>query len=220
MLSGNDDIVMRMGDYIEQLDDSIEFCKESDLLYKKVTADCSAAARKKAKELTAVCGLVFIHKTQIPALIHDSFLVLMDSTHDTNRLRWYLFTLLVRDRYGSWRPGGHFLTQTQHSPIIQACLTAITELIPSFNPAYMVNDDSAAEQKSYRCFDNLSSRPSSLLCQYHWFQAIKRGLPGKPLRPVREQVRKALYFAVDKADCEVYCQKVSSHMSTSFRAIY
>jgi hypothetical protein len=51
----------------------------------------------------------------------------MDSTHKTIRLKWYLFTVFVRDEVGSWIPAAFFLTQKQDAEIVEACLRRLIE---------------------------------------------------------------------------------------------
>jgi hypothetical protein len=46
----------------------------------------------------------------------------MDSTHKTNKLKWYLITLMVCDEFNSWIPAAFFLHNTQESNIITAAL--------------------------------------------------------------------------------------------------
>ena len=39
----------------------------------------------------------------------------MDATHNTNRLHWKLFTVMIRDEYGNWIPGVHILRQPPYA---------------------------------------------------------------------------------------------------------
>ena len=42
----------------------------------------------------------------------------MDSTHTTNKHSWKLYIVLVRDSFGSWLPGGHFLASGEEQSIV------------------------------------------------------------------------------------------------------
>ena len=46
------------------------------------------------------------------------YFTLMDATHNMNHLKWYLTTLMVRTKYGSWLPTAHFLHAFQDSDIL------------------------------------------------------------------------------------------------------
>jgi hypothetical protein len=148
-------------------------------------------------------GLAFVPSAWGANLESNDFLVLMDSTHQTNRWGWYLFTLLARDSHGKWRPGACFLTETQHAALITAGLRSVKELVPGFNPQYVVTDDSAAEQSAFREFN---ANAECLLCQKHWKEAVFRRLPGRDLSRARRFFERALYFAVNEAECRRFCE--------------
>jgi hypothetical protein len=42
----------------------------------------------------------------------------MNSTHNTNQLKWKLFTLMIRDEYDSWILEVHILTKNEDGDII------------------------------------------------------------------------------------------------------
>lgn len=50
----------------------------------------------------------------------------MDSTHQTNKLSWLLYTLMVRDEYGSWIPGAHMMTAREDSDIVAIGLRQVS----------------------------------------------------------------------------------------------
>lgn len=74
-------------------------------------------------------------------------LTLMDSTHSTNQLKWKLFTLMIRDEYGSWIPGAHMLADAEDGDIIGEFLRLIKRWSRAWRLRYMITDDSAAEQR-------------------------------------------------------------------------
>ena len=42
--------------------------------------------------------------------------------YETNWLKWLLYTIIVRDEYGCWVLGGHFLTKKEDGDIIAKAL--------------------------------------------------------------------------------------------------
>ena len=50
-------------------------------------------------------AIAFAKRSRLCILMRPGHLALMDSTHSTNHVKWKLFTLNVRDEYGSWIPG-------------------------------------------------------------------------------------------------------------------
>ena len=56
-------------------------------------------------------GFAFATEENLDALRKSGHLAIMDSTHKTNKHGWKLSTLLVRNAFGSWLPGGSLLRQ-------------------------------------------------------------------------------------------------------------
>ena len=73
-------------------------------------------------------GLVFAEPQRLEILRRRGHLVLMDSTHQTNKLSWLLYTLMVRDEYGSWIPGAHMMTAREDSDIVAVGLRQVSVL--------------------------------------------------------------------------------------------
>jgi hypothetical protein len=149
------------------------------------TVEFDASCREK-KNGTKRFGLAFVPPAWGGSLEVNDFVVLMDSTHQTNRWDWYLFTVLVRDSHCSWRPGACFLTESQHSNLIAAGLRAVRQLAPQFAPQFVITDDSAAEQSAWRDF---SPSTQALLCQKHWKTTVFRRLPGRDLSRARRPIQ-------------------------------
>jgi hypothetical protein len=55
--------------------------------------------------------------------------VVMDSTHDTNELKWQLYNLLIRDEVGQWIIGAHILTAREDSDIVAAGLREVSKAL-------------------------------------------------------------------------------------------
>jgi hypothetical protein len=90
-------------------------------------------------------GFSFARSHQLEKLSHHGWLTLMDSTHNTNKWRWQLFTLYIRDGYGCWDVGGHFFLEGEDSAGVVRGLGAIRELAPKWCPRYMLMDQSSSE---------------------------------------------------------------------------
>jgi hypothetical protein len=98
-------------------------------------------------------GLVFADESRLETLRHRGWLTLMDSTHDTNWLRWQLYTVIVRDSTGSKIPCAHFLTEKEDGDIIASCIRQLKEWCGGaggWQPRYYLTDDSTTEQKAVR----------------------------------------------------------------------
>lgn len=74
-------------------------------------------------------GLVFAEPNRLQVLCRRGHFVLMDSTHQTSKLSWLLYTLMVRDEYGSWVPGAHIITAHEDSDIVAAGLKQVSTAI-------------------------------------------------------------------------------------------
>ena len=46
-------------------------------------------------------AIAFAKRSRLSTLMRRGHLVLMDSTHNTNQLKWKLFTMMMRDEHGS-----------------------------------------------------------------------------------------------------------------------
>jgi len=98
----------------------------------------------------------------------------MDSTHDTNELRWPLYTLMARDTCGSWLPAAFFLTKFEDSDVAAASLKEVKQWAgKAWKLRYMLTDDSAGEQCAVRkVWKGLSAgemEVTHLLCKVYIF---------------------------------------------------
>lgn len=71
-------------------------------------------------------GLVFGHRLRLQLLARHGYLTLMDATHNTNEMKWLLYTLMVRQKHGKWIPGAHILTAKADSNIVQKGLEQVS----------------------------------------------------------------------------------------------
>jgi hypothetical protein len=88
---------------------------------------CVFISQKKSKDVSqrSTQGIAFAHPGQLEKLWCHGWLTLMDSTHQTNKHDWRLFTLYVRDRYGCWDVGAHFFVSNEDSETIAEGLQII-----------------------------------------------------------------------------------------------
>jgi hypothetical protein len=59
-----------------------------------------------------------IRRENLDALRKSGHITLMDSAHKTNKHGWKLYTVLVRDSFGSWLAGGHFFVSGEEQVIV------------------------------------------------------------------------------------------------------
>ena len=85
----------------------------------------------------------FAQANHLENLSRFGWLTLMDSTFNTNQWRWQLFTLYIRDSYGCWDVGGHFFVAGEDSKAVGNGLKAIRQLVPKWQPRYMLLDQSS-----------------------------------------------------------------------------
>ena len=117
-------------------------------------------------------GVVFGYPDRIMKLRRRGHLTLMDSTHCTNALGWYLYTLMVRDEYGSWIPSAHLLSAWEDSEVLAEALCKVKAwCLGGWTLRYMLTDDSAAEQaavkKAFRGLEAGEQEVDHLLCRVH-----------------------------------------------------
>ena len=75
-------------------------------------------------------GFCFATSEQSKNLEHYGWLTLIDSTHNTNKHDWRLFTLYVRDSYGCWNVGVHFFVNKEKGETVTAALKTIRKFAP------------------------------------------------------------------------------------------
>ena len=125
----------------------------------------------------------------------------MDATHNTNNLNWPLFTISVRDGFGSWFPVGHFLLESQKAVAIQTAIGVLRVWAPAWRPRYSLTDDSKAEQLSIRnAFDGTGIE--QFLCQRHLKEVFAHHFPAKYYPKVFRRLMNALWYARSEQEVE------------------
>ncbi|RHZ74083.1 hypothetical protein Glove_227g182 [Diversispora epigaea] len=115
-------------------------------------------------------GIVFAHPKQLEKLQRHGWLTLIDSTHKTNKYDWRLFTLYVRDTYGCWDVGAHFLVSSEDGDTVFEALKIVRSYC-NWIPRYMLSDQSSIEAKGIRkAFPGISAGEQEcevILCVVH-----------------------------------------------------
>ena len=70
-------------------------------------------------------GIVFALPARLERLSQYGHLSLIDSTHKTNQLEWKLFTVMVRDKFGSWHSIGHAFLSHEFGELIAEFLLVL-----------------------------------------------------------------------------------------------
>lgn len=133
----------------------------------------------------------------------------MDSTHKTNKLGWYLFTVMVRDEGNSWIPYAYFLSMYEDGDILATTLRQIKEWCRPYTGwklRYFITDDSAAEQRAvklaFRGLIDGEIEVSHFLCRVHSERTLRRNLSPKKYSTSFAHLYKALYIRHTKPSCE------------------
>lgn len=150
----------------------------------------------------------------------------MDSTHQTNWLGWFLYTLLVRHECGAWRPCAHILTQNEEGDILAAGLRCLKQWaggldgIRGWKLRYMLTDDSPAEQRAVELtFGGLNvgeREVTHLLCIFHSQQTLKRKLGGPACKEAHRHLTAALRWQKTGAGVEESIQNAINSAPASY----
>jgi len=117
-------------------------------------------------------GVIFELSDQIKKLWCHEHLTIMNFTHCTNVLRWYLYTMMVQNKFKSWISAGHLFFAYKNSDILKRALQQLKIwCMKKWNLHYMLTDDSAAEQTTIKkVFLELKAekqKVNHLLCKVH-----------------------------------------------------
>ncbi|KAI9092645.1 hypothetical protein DFS34DRAFT_696959 [Phlyctochytrium arcticum] len=74
-------------------------------------------------------GFAFAVKESLKLLPSCSYLVLLDSTHKTNRYDWRLFTCMIRNQQGSWLPAAQFFVSNENGDAVFQGLEKVREMV-------------------------------------------------------------------------------------------
>jgi hypothetical protein len=186
-----------------------EYLESEGWKTRRITAVFTSYDKKNKKsEQVQSSGLVFSESSRLETLCRRGFLTLMDATHKTNSLGWQLYTLMVRDECGQWIPCGHFLTAHHDGSIIAEGLKVFREWTggeKGWQLAYMLTDDSAAEQMAVRrafpAKEDGTQPVQHLLCTTHSERTLNRRFCGEGKVKVRRCMFNALRTRRTMAGC-------------------
>ncbi len=117
-------------------------------------------------------SVIFELLNQIKKLWCCEHLTIMNFTHCTNALRWYLYTMMVQDKFESWISVIHLLFTHENSDILKKALQQLKIwCMRGWNLYYMLIDDSATEQtavkKAFLKLKAKKQKVNHLLCKVH-----------------------------------------------------
>lgn len=116
-------------------------------------------------------GFCFANPHQLEKLARHGWLTLIDSTHNTNKHLWRLFTLYIRDSYGCWDVGSHFFVSGEDGDTVAEALRTIRRFASRWEPRYMLADQSSVEANSImKAFPGIKCGEQNcdvLLCTVH-----------------------------------------------------
>ena len=96
-------------------------------------------------------GMAFAKLSRLQILVRWGHFSLMNSTHKVDALDWHLFTIIIRNEYGSYLPCAHMVFSNEDGNIIAEFLRTIKTWCGGrggWQPRYFLTDDSAAEQRA------------------------------------------------------------------------
>jgi predicted nucleotidyltransferase component of viral defense system len=155
-------------------------------------------------------------------LMRREYLTLMNSTHNTNQLKWKLFTLMIRDEYESWILEIHMLIDNENDDIIAKCLCQIKRWCRrTWRLRYMIIDNSATEQREVSlAFQDMIAEEmkiSHFLCRTHFERTLNRKLNELRCRKAKKHLYDALYFRKTKSKCDDSIKKTLNAASEDKR---
>ena len=124
-------------------------------------------------------GVMFELSDQIRKLWCYKHLTILNFTHCINALRWYLYTMMIQNKFKSWISAVHLLFAHENSDILKRALQQLkTWCIKEWNLCYMLTDDSAAEQaavkKAFLKLKAEKQKVNHLLCRVHSNHILQR----------------------------------------------
>ncbi|KAG0340077.1 hypothetical protein BG004_006554, partial [Podila humilis] len=135
----------------EDMQDAIQFLQSKGYLCQSFTAIRTPSKTQQSSESNAQTeGLFFADHFQLLKLQQHGWLALIDSTHNTNKHGWTLFTLYVRDSYCAWNVGAHFFLSNEDIAGITEGLKTVRHFAPAWTARYILCDNSAAEIASIK----------------------------------------------------------------------
>ena len=95
-------------------------------------------------------SFIFIHPNQLKNLEQHGWLMLIDSTHKTNKYDCRLFTLYIRNYYECWDIRAHFFISNEDSVTITQGLKIIKQFAYHWILRYFLSDQSNVKSNSIK----------------------------------------------------------------------
>jgi MULE transposase domain len=151
----------------EDLKESVEWLKSNDYYIERF-------------EEPEYQGFTFATADNLKILQKSGHLIIMDSTHKTNKHGWKLYTVLIRDSFGSWLPGGHFFVSGEEYRIVTKGLQILKRWAKTWKPRYFIVDLSSIEENAINhAFPGLRAGEQEIgifYCTWHSRKALQRNL--------------------------------------------
>lgn len=166
-------------------------------------------------------GFALANQDNLDALQNSGHLVIMDSTHKTNKHGWKLYTVLVRDSFNSWLPGGHFFVSTDEQNIVAKGLRVLKQWANTWRPRYFLIDQSAIEENAINhVFPGISAGEQNIgifYCTWHCRRTLQRNLPsyGKSYELMLQAMYKTTHIG-----CEQLIQEAITSLSLEAKKTY
>jgi len=123
---------------------------------------------------------VFTKDTNLQILRESGVLIIMDSTYKTSKHGWKLYTLLLRNTFDSWLPGGHFFVSGEEHDIVAKGIQILKHWASTWKPRYFLIDQSAIEEKAIKnTFPGIIAGEQNVniyYCTWHCQQTLERQL--------------------------------------------
>ena len=133
-------------------------------------------------------------------------LILMNSIHNTNQLKWKLFTMMMKDEHENWIFAVHMLIAHENDDIIETFFRQIKRWTKVWKFRYIIIDDSAAEQRTVNLtFRNLIDdeiKISHFFCRTHSKRTLNGKLADFACKNAKKHLYDALYFRKTKMKCD------------------
>ncbi|KAI9099458.1 hypothetical protein DFS34DRAFT_693860 [Phlyctochytrium arcticum] len=108
------------GSLAEDVKQAIEYLTAEGYIVKRLLSGSDGRADE---------GFTFAVKESLSLLPKCSYLVLLDSTHKTNRYDWRLFTCMIRNQQGSWLPAAQFFVSNENGDAVALGLQQVREMV-------------------------------------------------------------------------------------------
>ena len=138
-------------------------------------------------------GIMTRFQREMLALSEGKF-ICVDATHNTNRYRWSLFSLVCRNRFGRGVPVAYLIANSGTMVVLAAWLQSIRDACPSVDVHYVMSDNDDAQLGALK---RVYPEARVLLCWWHvlrdWQrQIVAKRVPAEDREALKSALRRAL----------------------------